>query len=206
MIQVIARLLHPALTSGFIKGTEGQLHSGTDLDTGSSQNLQQFGHDRGALQPVTGDRGSFVTALLLLLSVCLFEHCQRFGEVGLKVAAHDIQYIDQQGITDGVKYLISLFTAENNLLGAQNSEMLRGICLLDSQPLDKITRRLFAVAQHFYNGDTCGVRERLKDVGLKAPKAILYIAAVLYIAHEIVNVTFKPEIRLYYNLKAIFLL
>src|SRR5436190_2878289 len=60
-----------------------------------------------------------------------------FAQMSVKVAAHDVENFDDERITHGVENLVTDFTVNENVLCPQYGEMLRGICLLDTEPLDQ---------------------------------------------------------------------
>ena len=61
--------------------------------------------------------------------------------MSVKVAAHHVQHIDNQGIADGVENLIAGLAINQDILGAQHRQMLRDVGLLDTQPFHKSAGR-----------------------------------------------------------------
>src|SRR5262249_19692955 len=92
----------------------------------------------------------------------------------LKIAAHQIKHVDQEGIAEGVEDLIALFAVHNDLLGAQYCQMLRDVSLLPAKTLKERSCRDFSLPEHLYDSDARRMRQRLEDVRLKSPQSILH--------------------------------
>ena len=81
----------------------------------------------------------------------------------MKVVAHQVEDFAEERIAEGVKDLISLLAANDNLLGAQHAQMLRNIGLFQFQPLvNAADGHRFLVAEQLDDGDPRGMRQGLK--------------------------------------------
>ena len=63
------------------------------------------------------------------------------GNMRLKIPAHEIEDLSQSLVSQGVKDLVSLFTADDNVFGAQDRQMLRSVHPLEIQKQDELSRR-----------------------------------------------------------------
>ena len=65
----------------------------------------------------------------------------------LKVAAHDVQHLKNQGITHTVEDLAARFAAGNDMLGPQDGKVLGSIGRLQHQPLDNHRNRQLSLPE-----------------------------------------------------------
>src|SRR5207237_184153 len=99
---------------------------------------------------------------------------QRFMQIRLEVLTHQIEDLADGRVAQRVEYLIAVLASDNDLLGAQNGEVLRGVGLFEPELLvDAADGHLAFVAQQFDDGDARRVPEGLKDSGLEAAQVIL---------------------------------
>ena len=80
-----------------------------------------------------------------------------------------------EGVANGVKHLIATFAGGDELLGAEDGEVLRDVGLLHAELVDEGAGGEFAVGEELEDGDAGGVGEGLEDVGLEAAESILHI-------------------------------
>ena len=97
-----------------------------------------------------------------------FQHSLRFFEMGMEVGAHQIQDLDDGAVTDGIEDLVTRAAVHEDLLGAQDAEVLRDVGLLHTELFDESPGGELALAQEFQNGDAGWMAEGLEDVSFEA--------------------------------------
>jgi hypothetical protein len=123
------------------------------------------------------------TCCASLFGFDLMEHLYGLGKVGLEVAAHDVEDLDQHGMPQGVEDLVALLPIRDQLPGTQDCQMLGKVGLLDGQAFLNLTGRKFTVSQRFNYGDSGGVRESLKNVGFVGAQLVLHYPIVFDISN-----------------------
>ena len=113
----------------------------------------------------------------------LMEHLYGLGKVGLEVAAHDVEDLDQHGMPQGVEDLVALLPIRDQLPGTKDCQMLGKVGLLDGQAFLNLTGRKFTVSQRFNYGDSGGVRESLKNVGFVGAQLVLHCPIIFDISN-----------------------
>ena len=92
----------------------------------------------------------------------------------IEIPPHDVEDFEDQGIANRVKNLVPSLAIYNNMLGAQDGQVLGCIRLLDSQAFDQRAGGELAIAKLLDDCNACGVGEGLKEVGLEAAEGILH--------------------------------
>ena len=87
----------------------------------------------------------------------LFEHLQGFTEMLLEVETHSIQDLHESTTAEGIEDLIASLTVDDNALGTQDCQMLRGVCLLHVQLGEYSCRRDFTISEYLHNGNARGM-------------------------------------------------
>ena len=109
-----------------------------------------------------------------LLRIDFSQRLDRFGEVRLKIAPHDVQHLDQHGIAQRVEDLIAFPAIGDELAAAQNREVLGEVGLFDGQPFLDGAGRELSLAEDVNDGDASGMCEGLKYAGLVGPQEVLH--------------------------------
>src|SRR4051794_25498540 len=97
------------------------------------------------------------------LAIGFVEQLHGVAEVLLAVAAHQVEHVDEDAVADRVEDLVAFLAVHYDLATAENGEMLGEVGLLDFEALLDGTGGELAVAQGLEDGDTGGVRQRLKE-------------------------------------------
>ena len=79
-----------------------------------------------------------------------------------------------KGSRSGVKNLIAGFAIDQDVLRAQDGEVLGGVGLLDAETFDEGAGGEFAIAEEFDDGDAGGVGEGLEELGFEASQGFLH--------------------------------
>ena len=93
----------------------------------------------------------------------------------MEVGAHEIQDLDDDGVADGIEDLVAGLAGGDELLGAQDGEVLGDVGLLEAELLDQGSGGELSVSQEFEDGDAGGMGEGLEDVGFESAEGILHI-------------------------------
>src|SRR5271167_1725836 len=101
----------------------------------SGQPRKREGSTGGGTRPVwasTGRAPSWVvrSSGCGLLFFDLAERGFRLRHVSFAIGAHDVEYLFEQWISQGIKNLIALLAIDHHVLGAQHREMLGDVRLL----------------------------------------------------------------------------
>src|SRR5215472_1620716 len=95
------------------------------------------------------------------------QHVYGGVELSVKIAAQNIEDLDQGTIADRIVNLIAHFPAHHDLFGPEDCQMLRGVGLLDAEFFHQLSGRQLALAQEFYHGDPRWICESLKNLTLE---------------------------------------
>jgi len=98
----------------------------------------------------------------------------------MEVGAHEIQDLDDDAVTDGIEDLVARAAVHEDLLGAQDAEVLRDVSLLHAELFDESPGGEFAFAQEFQNGDAGWMAEGLEDVSFKAAERVRHNLILAY--------------------------
>jgi hypothetical protein len=96
--------------------------------------------------------------------------------VFLKIATQEGQDLEDDGIAHRVEDLVAHFAGDDDLLSAEDGEMLRDVGLLHAQFRDQRPGRELAAVQQFEDGDASGVAEGLEDAGFETADGIWHNA------------------------------
>jgi hypothetical protein len=110
-----------------------------------------------------------------LVALHLVEHAEGLFEVGVEVGAHEGEDLVDEGVADGVKHLVAAFTGRDEVLGAEDGEVLGDVGLLHFELVDEGAGGEFAVGEELEDGDAGGVGEGLEDVGFEAAEGFLHV-------------------------------
>ena len=77
-------------------------------------------------------------------------------------------------VADGVEDLVAGLAVDDEMLGAEDGEVLRDVGLLHAELFDEGSGGELAFAEEFEDGDAGGVGEGLEDVGFEAAEGILH--------------------------------
>jgi len=83
--------------------------------------------------------------------------------------AEGFEDVSDQRVAETVENLVAVFAGFNEVLAAQDGQVLRGIRLFDAKPFAKAADGLFAVAKDLQDAYAGRVRERLKDARFESP-------------------------------------
>ena len=104
----------------------------------------------------------------------LAEHLRSVLKVRLEVAPHNVQNLDQHGITQRIKDLVAFLAIGHNLAAAEYGKVLRYVGLLNAKPFLNHSGRNFPMPQHLDDGDPGWVAQGLKDARLIGPQEIVH--------------------------------
>ncbi len=113
------------------------------------------------------------------LLIHLVEHLEGLIQMLFEVAAHEGEDLQDDGVADRVEDLISGFAIDDDLLGAQDREVLGDVGLLHAEVFDESSGRDFAVFEQFEDGYTRGVAKGLKDAGFESADGIRHGAPLI---------------------------
>src|SRR5258708_4074050 len=75
----------------------------------------------------------------------LFQHRDGLRQLRIEVSFQDIQHFDQNRVTERIEDLVAFLPVHHDLFAPQDREMLRSICLFDTELFDQLMRRHLAV-------------------------------------------------------------
>jgi SAM-dependent methyltransferase len=101
----------------------------------------------------------------------------------VKVVPQQAEDLFENGVAQRVINLIPGLPADDDLPGAENSQMLRSVRLFEFQLLDQLSGGELAFPQRFDYGDPRGVGEALKNSGLEVAKFLCHYKLVYSIIH-----------------------
>ena len=104
------------------------------------------------------------------------EHAEGLFQVRMEVGAHEGEDLADEGIADGVKHLVAVFTGRDEVLGAEHGEVLGDVGLLHLELVDEGAGGEFAIGEELEDGDAGGVGEGLEDVGFEAAEGVLHVS------------------------------
>lgn len=85
------------------------------------------------------------------------KHLNGDGEIGVEIAPHDVQNLQQDRIPERVKNLVAVFSIHHDLPAAQNRQVLRKVRLFDAESFLYGAGGNLAFSQHFHNRNSGGV-------------------------------------------------
>src|SRR6476661_4645898 len=65
-----------------------------------------------------------------------FQGCEHLAHMSVEVLTHDVENFNNARIANRVENLIAGFAVHQNILRAQNGQVLRGVRLLNTEPLN----------------------------------------------------------------------
>jgi CheY-like chemotaxis protein len=144
-----------------------------------SHSLRRFRPETAEIDSVSSpgvaatDYGKFTGTLSANLGLFfLFEQRHGFPHLLLEVPFHQIQHLPYQGVPHRIKHLVPGLSRHHDLPGAQHSQVLGKIRLLQFQPIHERTYGQFSVAQQVQDRDPCGMSEGLKDFCFELPQRV----------------------------------
>lgn len=106
----------------------------------------------------------------------IVEQSQRFFQMGVKIPAHQVEYISQDAVAQRIEDLVALLASDDNLPRTQHAQVLRGVGLFEPQPFVNRGHRDFPlVAQQLDDGDARGVAQGLKNARFEVTQAVWHI-------------------------------
>jgi hypothetical protein len=103
--------------------------------------------------------------------------------LGVKVVPQQAKDLLQHRVAQGVINLIPRLPANDDLAGAENRQVLRGVRLFELQFPNQLTGGELALTQRFDDRDPGGVGEALKDSSLELAKFLCHYTLVYSIIH-----------------------
>lgn len=117
-------------------------------------------------------------ARLWLFAFHFLQHVYRGTELGIEIAAQDVEDLDEGAIADRIINLIRDFPAHNNPFGSQDREMLRSVSLLDAESLNQFPSRQLAFPKNFDDRDPGRMRQPLKDVTFELSQHVAHTTSI----------------------------
>jgi len=108
----------------------------------------------------------------------LFQQGGGLGKLREEIFAQQAQNLFEDGVAQGVVDLIPLLPADDNLPGAQDGQVLRGVRLFEFQFRDQLAGGKLAFTEGLDDGDAGGVGEALKDSGLELAELLCHYTLV----------------------------
>src|SRR5665811_270112 len=106
---------------------------------------------------------------ILRLSVHFTHHLYGLVEISLAIMAHDVEYLAEHRIRQGVENLVGVLPIDYDLAAAQDGEMLGEVGLFNPEPGLQGAGGKRAVAKDLDDGNAGGMRQGLKDTCLIRP-------------------------------------
>ncbi len=97
----------------------------------------------------------------------LLKHRHRLANLFLEVATHQVKHLPDQGIPYRIKDLVAGFSRHHDLSRSKNREVLREICLLQLQLLNKIAYRQFTFSQQIDDRNARRMRQGLENLSFE---------------------------------------
>src|SRR5262249_19000941 len=106
------------------------------------------------------------------------EDFEGFVQMGLIVLPHQVEDLAENRIAEGIKDLVAVLAPDDNLLAAQDGQVLRGIGLFQVEAfVNAADGHLVLIAQQLNDGDAGRVGQCLEQLGLETTKGILHAAS-----------------------------
>lgn len=100
--------------------------------------------------------------------------------MGMEVLPHQIEHLDDQGVSHGIEDLVACLAIYDDLFGPEYGEMLGDIGLFHAQPLDDGAGGKFSVAKLLEDGDASGMGKGLEDFGFKVSQRFRHTNTLAY--------------------------
>jgi hypothetical protein len=99
----------------------------------------------------------------------------------MKVGAHQMEHLNDDGIPNRIENLIANSPIDHDLLGSKDRKMLGNVRLLHPELFNQHTGGQLSFAQELQDGDPGRMSKCLKDVGLESAQWVLHMSACYFI-------------------------
>lgn len=114
--------------------------------------------------------------------------------MGVEVAAHQGEDLDDDWIADGIEDLVADLAIDDELLGTEDGKMLREVGLFDVEFFHQLAGGEFSVLEKFDDCDAGGVGERLEDVGFESAQGVLHERSGHIRIFDSTNIVYRFEV------------